>query len=99
MQDTVLNLVNEVGLGWWVEIVTESPPCTYYFGPFVLVIGAHAAKAGYVEDLEKEGAQGIRVSVKRCKPEALTVFHEQDALNEQTHHRTLSNPSSPAPAN
>ena len=34
---------------------------------------AEASVKGYVEDLELEGAQGINVNVKRCKPKVLTI--------------------------
>ncbi|TVP68193.1 MAG: DUF1816 domain-containing protein, partial [Nodularia sp. (in: Bacteria)] len=58
---------------WWVEIVTQNPGCTYYFGPFLSSTDAKVALKGYVEDLEVEGAQGILVNVKRCKPGTLTI--------------------------
>lgn len=82
MQDTVLNLVNSAGLAWWVEILTEIPPCTYYFGPFWGAAGAEAALPGYLEDLEKEGASGIRFTIKRCKPSQLTICDDtEDVLD------------------
>jgi len=67
------NVANVLGLAWWVEVTTASPRCTYYFGPFLRADEAESAQGGYIEDLEQEGAQGIRVRVKRCKPEALTI--------------------------
>jgi hypothetical protein len=76
MQEFLTNLLHLVGLAWWVEVTTDSPRCTYYFGPFGGQTEAAAHQAGYIEDLEQEGAQGIRVTVKRCKPTALTVFDE-----------------------
>jgi hypothetical protein len=39
---------------------------------------AKASVAGYVEDLEIEGAQGIAVKVARCKPTDLTIFDEAE---------------------
>jgi len=66
-------LLNKLGLAWWIEVATGSPRCTYYFGPFSSVGEANAAQAGYVEDLEKEGAQEIVVDVKRCRPGQLTI--------------------------
>lgn len=78
MQDTVLNLVNLAGLAWWVEIITEIPPCTYYFGPFLGAAGAESALPGYIEDLEQEGAIGIQFTIKRCKPNQLTIFNESE---------------------
>lgn len=67
------NIANVLGLAWWVEVTTASPRCTYYFGPFLSADEAESAQGGYVEDLEQEGAQGITATVKRCKPEALTI--------------------------
>lgn len=59
---------------WWVEIKTENPACTYYFGPFDIAEEAELAKGGYIEDLEQEGAQDIQVTVMRCKqPAQLTI--------------------------
>lgn len=73
MKEVLTSFLNGLGLACWVEIVTEKPRCTYYFGPFVSSQEAEAAKPGYIEDLEQEGAQGIRVSIKRCKPTILTI--------------------------
>ncbi len=73
MKDLLTTLLNLFGLAWWVEIVTETPACTYYFGPFLDAKAAEGAKTGYVEDLEQEGAQGIKVALKRLKPTNLTV--------------------------
>ncbi|MDJ0701797.1 MAG: DUF1816 domain-containing protein [Leptolyngbyaceae cyanobacterium MO_188.B28] len=73
------SLVNFVGKEWWVEISTDSPKCVYYFGPFVDQAEADSAKRGYIEDLEREGAQQIRVDVKRCKtPTELTIYDESN---------------------
>lgn len=69
-------IIEFLGLAFWVEIVTDNPKCTYYFGPFMGAKEAEAAKSGYIEDLENEGAQGISVTVKRCKPSNLTIFDE-----------------------
>lgn len=80
------NFLNQFGLAWWVEVVTASPRCTYYFGPFLTADEANQAKPGYIEDLEQEGAQGILVDVKRCKPKELTVYEG----TELTKARSLS---------
>lgn len=80
MKEVLIKILQLLGLAFWVEIVTENPRCTYYFGPFVSDQEAHTAKGGYIEDLESEGAQGISVTVKRCKPTSLTIF---DDLGEQ----------------
>jgi hypothetical protein len=64
---------------WWVEIQTSQPACTYYFGPFDSEPEAHAAKGGYIEDLEQEGAQNIQTLVQRCSyPDQLTITDEWD---------------------
>lgn len=81
MQDIFTSLLDQIGLAWWVEISTDLPRCTYYFGPFLGVKLAEAAKAGYVEDLEQEGAKGIKVEVKQCKPTQLTVADDLAELN------------------
>ncbi|MBD2104428.1 DUF1816 domain-containing protein [Leptolyngbya sp. FACHB-261] len=65
------------GSAWWAEISTAEPRCTYYFGPFQNEAEAESARPGYIEDLESEGAQGIKVVVKRCDPTVLTVFDEE----------------------
>ncbi len=61
---------------WWAEITTIKPRCIYYFGPFPTSFAAKAAYPGYIEDLDSEGAQGIVVEIKRCRPDVLTVFDE-----------------------
>ncbi len=68
-----LSLLQALGLAWWVEVKTENPNYTYYFGPFVAQDEAEVAKGGYVEDLEQEGATNIRLSVLRMKPTKLTI--------------------------
>ena len=60
----------------WVKIVTETPHCTYYFGPFNSAREAKQTEPGYVEDLEQEGAKGIDVFISHCQPEALTFCEE-----------------------
>jgi hypothetical protein len=82
MQDTVLNLFNSTGMAWWVEVVTENPSCTYYFGPFMKESNAQAALPGYVDDLVQEGAIGIRAIAKRCKPEQLTIINDESSEPE-----------------
>lgn len=80
IKESLTNLFQGFGWAWWVEIVTHSPHCTYYFGPFLSSKEAEAAKAGYVEDLEQEGATGIDVQIKRCKPENLTISDEGERV-------------------
>ncbi|OLP16029.1 hypothetical protein BST81_23515 [Leptolyngbya sp. 'hensonii'] len=78
MKDIYTGVLQVLGLAWWVEVKTDKPRCTYYFGPFESAESAQSAQGGYVEDLEKEGAQGIAVDVKRCKPSSLTVGEDAD---------------------
>lgn len=75
-KDLLTNVSQNLGLAWWVEVNTQSPHCTYYFGPFLNSTEAKASMKGYVEDLEQEGAQGISVEIKRCKPGVLTVAED-----------------------
>ncbi|MEB3289396.1 MAG: DUF1816 domain-containing protein [Leptolyngbya sp.] len=65
---------------WWLEIKTNQPTCTYYFGPFDSEEEAEALKGGYIEDLEQEGAMNIRTSIQRCSdPAQLTITEEWDS--------------------
>lgn len=94
MKEVVIKILQFLGLAFWVEIITENPNCTYYFGPFVSVQEASAAKAGYLEDLENEGAQGIVVNVKRCKPTNLTIFDESGEQPDRLKMTTFSGQAS-----
>ncbi|MCS6959208.1 MAG: DUF1816 domain-containing protein [Pseudanabaenaceae cyanobacterium SKYGB_i_bin29] len=78
VKDVFLTFLENIGRAVWVEIVTEDPQCTYYFGPFVGEPEAREATIGYVEDLKSEGAVGIDVrSIKRMRtPAVLTIFDE-----------------------
>jgi hypothetical protein len=76
MKELLISILQFFGLAWWVEVVTDNPRCTYYFGPFLSGKEAAAAKGGYIEDLEQEGAKGIATSVKRCKPSTLTIYDD-----------------------
>jgi len=73
MKEILINTLNFFGLAWWIKVVTQKPQCTYYFGPFLTAKEAQAAKTGYVEDLEAEGAMDIDMFIKRCKPNRLTI--------------------------
>jgi Domain of unknown function (DUF1816) len=70
------SVLETFGFAVWVEILTDSPRCTYYFGPFMTKAEAEVAKSGYVEDIEAEGSKDIVVMIKRCKPEKLTVYDD-----------------------
>lgn len=76
------NVLSFSGLAYWVEIVTDNPRCTYYFGPFVSTQEADEIKAGYIEDLEGESAKIISVKVKRCQPNNLTICDELSGVAE-----------------
>jgi hypothetical protein len=75
-KEQLISISNALGLAWWVEVLTQNPRCTYYFGPFLNSAEATRASKGYVEDLEIEGAIGIIVNVKRCKPSILTTAED-----------------------
>ena len=78
MNEFLTNILSSLGLAWWVEITTDSPRCTYYFGPFPSLKVAQSYKPGYIEDLQQEGAQNISVTIKRCKPSVLTIYDEKN---------------------
>lgn len=82
LKESLINLLHSFGWAWWVEIATQNPRCTYYFGPFLSPNDAKAAKAGYVDDLEQEGAQGIVIKIKRCKPVNLTISEDLGEKSE-----------------
>jgi len=68
----------QTALAWWVKVVTETPHCTYYFGPFDNEREADLNQPGYVEDLQQEGATGIVVLISQCQPEYLTLCEEDE---------------------
>lgn len=75
----ILDTLFSFSKAWWIEVKTESPTCTYYFGPFGDKAEAQMAKAGYIEDLEQEGAQRIQASITRCSyPENLTISDDTE---------------------
>ncbi|HEY9890628.1 MAG TPA: DUF1816 domain-containing protein [Candidatus Sericytochromatia bacterium] len=94
MNEVLTKIFHFLGLAFWVEVVTDNPRCTYYFGPFVSEPEADLAKNGYIEDLENEGAQGIAVSIKRCKPTNLTIFDESADQTERRGIPTFSGQAS-----
>lgn len=81
MKLTEFFVEEQLDLAWWVEIVTEHPTCTYYFGPFAGSEEARSFLPGYIEDLQQEGHEEIRTQVKYCQPEELTIFEEQQEEN------------------
>lgn len=77
MREVLISVFNTFGWAWWIEIDTQQPSCTYYFGPFLNKKEAFDAQSGYLEDLKNEGTQGITVECKRCKqPTELTISNE-----------------------
>jgi hypothetical protein len=83
MKEFLISLLNFFGLAWWVEVKTSAPRCIYYFGPFLTSQEAESAKAGYVEDIETEGAEGLSVSIYRCKPIDLTIADDLGKLGDK----------------
>jgi hypothetical protein len=73
-----------------VEISTAEPKCTYYFGPFASANVANLAQAGYVEDLESERAKVLKVQIKRCKPNRLTIDDDMGELRDRELRTALS---------
>ncbi|HBQ99982.1 MULTISPECIES: DUF1816 domain-containing protein [unclassified Roseofilum] len=73
VQDLLVNTQNFLGFAYWIEIKTQTPSCTYYFGPFQSIEEAEEVQHGYEEDLKAEAAEGISTLIKQCKPEALTI--------------------------
>lgn len=76
IKDIAIAILKTIFVKVWVEIKTEVPACTYYFGPFYSWTTAQQAYPGYLADLQQEGAQGIQMSIKRCEPSNLTICHD-----------------------
>ncbi|ANV83267.1 hypothetical protein AWQ21_02025 [Picosynechococcus sp. PCC 7003] len=80
MKELLLKLFETIGRAYWLEITTEQPECTYYFGPYLSRKEAIAAQAGFLEDLTNEGAQNIEVNLQRCRtPKELTIFDDSES--------------------
>ncbi|MEM9543817.1 MAG: DUF1816 domain-containing protein [Cyanobacteria bacterium P01_E01_bin.42] len=77
MKNVLIRFLESSGFAYWVEIKTDNPRCTYYFGPFLSAREANEMAPGYVEDLKEEGAQGINVNIGRMKPKELTIVEEE----------------------
>ena len=77
IENCFTDLCEQLGIAWWVKVVTDNPGCTYYFGPFASAKEAKLYQPGYIEDLVQEEAQIIAVDVKRCAPKRLTSFEEE----------------------
>jgi hypothetical protein len=78
MKEIFIKILEFLGLAYWIEITTDSPQCTYYFGPFINKQEAEIARSGYVEDLQQEDAQNITTKIERLKVDytKLTIFDE-----------------------
>lgn len=79
IKQVFIGFMEGINTAWWAEITTNSPRCTYYFGPFQSYDEAKQAYPGYIEDLNSEGAQEIVVVIKRCQPELLTICEEAES--------------------
>lgn len=64
-------------LPYWVEIETDNPSCTYYFGHFAHPLAAKLMQHGYIKDLHDEQAIVASVKIKRCQPEQLTIVGKE----------------------
>ena len=82
LKESFISVLEQLKLALWVEIVTEQPQCTYYFGPFACANSAQKAVSGYIEDLKQESAQVIAVTLRRIQPRELTI--ESDELEERS---------------
>ena len=63
---------NAQEFGWWIEILTNKPMYMYYFGFFNSYWEAEFSKNGYIEDLQKEGAEIVNIKIEKCQPKQLT---------------------------
>jgi hypothetical protein len=74
------DILDKMGQAWWVEIITQSPSCTYFFGPFINIKSAQLAQPGYVEDLEQEASQVITINIMRCQPKQVTIAEDDECI-------------------
>ena len=64
---------------YWIEIKTENPTCTYYFGHFAYSLTAKLMQHGYIKDLLEEKAIVVSAEIKQCQPEQLTIIEEKNS--------------------
>ncbi len=83
IEDVFTSYLEKLGLAWWLEIVTDRPPCTYYFGPFLSAKEAEVACSGFLDDLKQEGVEGIAFEIKQCQPLALTIEPEEVEVSQE----------------
>ena len=74
IEEFFTSYLEDIGMAWWVEIITKKPDCTYYFGPFASHREAQLSQLGYIEDLERERPKLIAIEIKQCQPRDLTIF-------------------------
>jgi hypothetical protein len=72
-ETTFLSHLEQLGLAWWIEAITNNPPCIYYFGPFASIQQAQLYQAGYIEDLDQENAQIVSLKIQQQQPKSLTI--------------------------
>ncbi len=75
-EDMAISFLEKLGLAWWVEVITQNPNCTYYFGPFLTAKNAKFYQFGYIEDITQEGAKISSVEVRQCLPKLLTITED-----------------------
>jgi hypothetical protein len=68
-------------LSWWIKVDTQTPTCTYYFGPFDSYLEATHHQGDYLDDLYLEGATHIQVSIERSCPKVLTICPEDSSFS------------------
>lgn len=71
-KESLLNLLEALGLAYWVEIITANPPDFYYFCPFLIAKEAEISQRGFIQDLLADGIEVISVHIKRCHSPKLT---------------------------
>tara|TARA_B100000131_G_C17886873_1_gene520644 strand:+ start:433 stop:663 length:231 start_codon:yes stop_codon:yes gene_type:complete len=68
------NMFNRLGFAWWVEIQTDDPIVTYWFGPFLTKKSLNGALSVFLEDLTLEGSKPLDHSITRSRrSEPLTI--------------------------
>ncbi|NJL47203.1 MAG: DUF1816 domain-containing protein [Leptolyngbyaceae cyanobacterium SM2_5_2] len=77
LSNIILPFTQSKQQAWWVEIQTQVPNCTYYFGPFDSCKEAKFSQVGYIDDLVQEGARDIVVNIKQIHPQQLTVIQDE----------------------
>ncbi|EAW35232.1 DUF1816 domain-containing protein [Lyngbya sp. PCC 8106] len=76
-EEIFTSYLEKMGLACWIEVVTESPKCIYYFGPFASGIEAQHSVEGYLEDLQSENTKIFELNIKRGIPKSMTILPEE----------------------